>query len=78
MKKLQQIITLRAILAAVFLILLGCEATNQSNVSNPSSGYTQLDLSNQKDKAFHAALEKNLKPLGSLMTVYADSEELKL
>jgi len=58
MKKVQRVkenvVNLFAFL--VIFILLGCETTNKSDVSTTTQGYTQIDQTNPKDKAFYTAL----------------------
>ncbi len=78
MKKLQHVKAKAGNLfaALVILILLGCETTKQDKAHIVTQGYTQLDLTNPKDKEFYTALEDKLKNLGSLISVYADTEEL--
>lgn len=66
-------------LAVVLLTLIGCETPNQNDdVSNHHQGYTLLNQDNPKDKVFLVALENSLKNLGSLISVYVDTEELNL
>lgn len=58
--------------------LLGCQTTNQNNPSLVEQGYTQLDLTNSKDKEFYEEIKKSLKNQGSLISVSADAQELSL
>ena len=66
-------------LAVVLLALIGCETPNQNHdASTTHQGYTRLNQDNPKDKVFLVDLENGLKNLGSLISVYVDTEELNL
>jgi len=64
--------------ALLFVTLFGCETPKQKETSVTPHGYTELDQTNSKDEEFFQALNKNLKNLGALMTVSADTRELNL
>jgi hypothetical protein len=64
--------------ALLFVTLFGCETPKQKETATTPHGYTELDQTNSKDEEFFQALKKNLKNLGSLMTVSADTKELNL
>jgi len=64
------------LLSLAIVTLIGCEINNHNTIENQS--YTQLDHSNAKDQDFYLALEKNLKNLGSVVSVSANTEELNL
>lgn len=64
-------------LTVVLLALIGCETPYQNDdASYPHQGYTRLNQDNPKDKVFLVAIENSLKNLGSLISVYVDTEEL--
>ncbi len=62
----------------LLLIIFGCEIPNQNKTLDISQKYTRLNPNHPKDKEFLMALENSLKSLGSLISVYVDTEELNL
>ena len=77
MRKFQGV---KGVTAVMFILvfLLGCETFKQDAMSSTPNGYTQLDQNNLKDKEFYLALKNSLKKVGSLITVYANTNELSL